>query len=110
MIERVLAQCTVTDLDRAERWYAALLGRGPDERPMDGLVEWSFGSACGLQVWAEPDRAGRSSVVLVESDLDEGAARATAAGVDHDGPQPGGGARILQLLDPDGNRVVLLGE
>lgn len=31
------------------------------------------------------------------------------AGIHHDGPQPGGGARILQLADPDGNRVVLTG-
>lgn len=29
--------------------------------------------------------------------------------IDHEGPQEGGGARVLQLLDPDGNRVVLSG-
>ena len=109
MINRILAHCTVTDLDRAERWYTRLFERGPDARPMAGLIEWHLSNTSGLQVWSEPDRSGRSSVVLGETDLDAAAARATTAGITHAGPQPGGGARILQLADPDGNRVVLTG-
>lgn len=110
MIAGILAQCTVSDLRSAEQWYSNLIGRAPDSRPMDGLIEWSLGDGFGLQVWAEPDRAGRSSVILQVSELDTAAARATADGVHHDGPQPGGGRRILQLVDPDGNRVVLAGD
>lgn len=109
MITRVLASCTVTDLDRAERWYATVFEREPDARPMPGLLEWHLGDACGVQVWSEPDRAGRSGVVLGVDDLDAVATRVAQAGLDHDGPEPGGGERILQLLDPDGNRVVLAG-
>ena len=109
VIRRVLANCTVSDLDRAERWYANLFEREPDARPMTGLIEWHFSDACGVQVWSEPERAGRSTVVLEETDLDAVAARAAAAGIDHSGPQPGGGARILQLSDPEGNRVVFTG-
>jgi hypothetical protein len=41
--------------------------------------------------------------------LDEAAAHAAGVGIANDGPQPGGGARIVQLADPDGNRVVLTG-
>ncbi len=109
MIHRLLAQSTVTDLERAEDWYSRLLGRGPDVRPMPGLLEWHLGDAYGLQVWSETDRAGWSSVVLEETDLDEAAAHATEVGIAHDGPLPGGGARILPLVDPDGNRVVFTG-
>jgi catechol 2,3-dioxygenase-like lactoylglutathione lyase family enzyme len=109
VIRRLLAHCTVANLERAEDWYTRLLGRGPDERPMPGLIEWHLGDAYGLQVWSEPDRAGRSSVVLEETDLDEAAAHAAGVGIANDGPQPGGGARIVQLADPDGNRVVLTG-
>lgn len=109
MIRRVYANCTVTDLDRAEEWYTRLFGRAPDARPMPGLIEWRLGDTFGVQVWSEPDRAGQSSVVLEETELDAAAARAAEAGIGHDGPQPGGGARILQLTDPDGNRVVLTG-
>jgi hypothetical protein len=38
-ISRLLAQMTVSDLDRAVSWYARFFGREPDARPMDGLVE-----------------------------------------------------------------------
>lgn len=109
MIRGVLAHCTVTDLDRAEEWYGRLFGREPDERPMPGLLQWQLGSTFGVQVWSEPDRAGRCTVVLDETDLDAAADRLAAAGIDHDGPEAGGGRRILRITDPDGNRVVFIG-
>ena len=105
----VLGQSTVRDLGTAEPWYTTLFGRGPDTRPMDGLLEWHLPGGSGVQVWAEPDRAGGSTVVLGSDDLDAAAAALAAAGIEHGGPQPGGGQRVLQLTDPDGNRVVLVG-
>ncbi|MGY1795985.1 VOC family protein [Geodermatophilus sp. SYSU D00525] len=105
----VLAQATVADLDRAERWYATLFGRDPDGRPMDGLLEWHLTDSAGVQVWREPDRSGRSTMVIGAADLDATARDLTAAGVAHDGPEPGGGSRVVRLTDPDGNRVVLTG-
>lgn len=110
MIRGVLAHITVADLDRAEDWYQRLLGRAPDARPMPGLLEWQLGEGFGFQVWSEPDRAGHACAVLEVTDLDAAAAELTAAGIDHDGPQPGGGARILQLADPAGNRIILTGD
>ncbi|WP_345473644.1 hypothetical protein QMQ05_05440 [Glutamicibacter ectropisis] len=41
------------------------------------------------------------------SDLPAQAQRLLQLGIEHQGLQPGGGAQILQLVDPDGNRVVL---
>ncbi|MEJ5946102.1 VOC family protein [Pseudokineococcus basanitobsidens] len=108
-LNRVLAGVTVSDLAVAERWYTTLWERGPDARPMEGLLEWHLGTGAGLQVHAEPARAGRSGVTLADDALDALAERLRAAGVRHDGPQPGGGARILPLEDPDGNRVVVTG-
>jgi hypothetical protein len=69
-ITRILAQSTVSDLTIAERWYAALFGRGPDAAPMPGLLEWYVDETAGLQVWSEPERAGRSTVVIGTDDLD----------------------------------------
>ena len=106
---RILAHSTVSDLETAERWYTTLWQRGPDEQTMPGLLEWHLGPTTGLQVWSEPGRAGRSTVVMGTDDLDALAAHLKSAGVDHEGPQPGGGARILQMADPDGNRVVIVG-
>lgn len=109
----VLAQSAVADLETAERWYRVLFDRGPDARPMDGLLEWRLTggpAASGVQVWRDAERAGRSCAVLTTSGadaLDALALRLTRAGVDHGGTEPGGGARLLRLIDPDGNLVVV---
>jgi catechol 2,3-dioxygenase-like lactoylglutathione lyase family enzyme len=108
-INRILAQSTVSDLAAAERWYTALFGRGPDARPMDGLLEWHLGETAGLQVWSEPHRAGQSMVVIGTDDMDSFVAGLDAAEIAHEGVQPGGGGRILQLADPDANRIVIAG-
>ena len=108
-INGVLAQATVSDLEVATRWYAALFGRPADADPMPGLREWHLGPGFGVQVFEEPDRAGRSSVVLDEDDLDGVAERLEGAGVAHDGVTQVSASRALMLLDPDGNRVVLTG-
>jgi predicted enzyme related to lactoylglutathione lyase len=106
----VHAGSLVTDLTAAEQWYSTLFARGPDTRPMAGLLEWYMPDGSGVQVYQEPERSGHSSVVLMDDDLDGTAARLAEASVAHSGPQPGGGARILMLTDPDGNRVVLTGK
>lgn len=105
----LLANTTVRDSTQANGWYSKLFGRDPDSQPMEGLLEWHIAQGCGLQVWAEPERAGSSTVVIDDSDLDGLARRLTALGVDHAGPEPGGGQRILRIEDPDGNRIVFSG-
>jgi catechol 2,3-dioxygenase-like lactoylglutathione lyase family enzyme len=109
MIARVLAQSTVSDLVVAEDWYTRVFGRPPDARPMPGLLEWHLADTFGVQVWSEPERAGRSSMVLDESDLGAITVRLDEAGVANDGPQDATSSRILTLVDPDGNRVVFSG-
>lgn len=109
MIRRLLAQSTVSDLDVAEQWYTQLFDGAPDARPMPGLIEWHPADTFGVQVFSEPERAGRSSMVLDQTDLDAVATRLTAVGIRHDGPQQVTESRALFLLDPDGNRVVLTG-
>ncbi len=105
----VLAQSAVSDITAAEPWYITLLAREPDARPMDGLLEWHVATGGGVQVWVDPERAGGSTLLLTTNDLDGTASRLAAAGMAHAGPEPGGGARLLQLVDPDGNRVVVMG-
>jgi len=76
---------------------------------MDGLLEWHLSSSFGVQVWLDRARVGRSAMVVEESELDALAARLSTAGLGHDGPQAGGGARVLLLTDPDGNQIVFTG-
>jgi predicted enzyme related to lactoylglutathione lyase len=73
---------------------------------MEGLLEWHLSETFGVQVFAEPDRAGRSAMVLNVPDVTAEAARLTAAGITHDGPQDATTVRILPLTDADGNRLV----
>jgi hypothetical protein len=106
---RVLAQAKVSDLEPAVDWYATLFGRQPDARPMPGLVEWHFGTSHGVQVWAEPDRAGNSSMVLDESHFDGLISRPDQSGFEHDQPEDVTASTILSLVDPDGNRIIVSG-
>jgi catechol 2,3-dioxygenase-like lactoylglutathione lyase family enzyme len=105
-ITRLLAQLTVADVSDAESWYGRLFGRAPDARPMPGLLEWHLADTFGVQVWAEPSRAGHSSVVLDESDLTARVTKLDLAGIAHQEPQNATTVRILRLEDPDGNRIV----
>jgi len=109
MIHGVLAQSTVSELARAEAWYTTLFGRSPDANPMPGLLEWRLGEGFGVQVWSEPDRAGLSTMVLAETDLDSAARRLSLEGITEAQPERATSSRTLELADPDGNRVVLVG-
>jgi hypothetical protein len=108
-ITRLLAQMTVADLAVSAPWYGRLFGREPDARPMDGLIEWHLTDTFGVQVWAESDRAGRSTMVLDESDLDAFVQVLDRAGIPHPEPRNATTSRILPLEDPDGNRIVFAG-
>lgn len=110
MFTGLMASITVMDQEQAQDWYTKVFERDPDATPMPGLLEWHFGGEFGVQVWAEPQRAGYSTAVIGESDLDVLADRLSAAGIDHGGPQSGGGQQILQIADPDGNRIVFSGK
>lgn len=110
MFTGLMANISVSDENGAIEWYSTLFDRGPDTRPMPGLSEWRFADEFGIQVWVDADRAGRSTAIFAESELDSLAERLTASAIDHSGPQPGGGQRILAVDDPDGNRIVFFGE
>ncbi|MFF0309709.1 VOC family protein [Streptosporangium sp. NPDC004379] len=105
---RLLAQMTIVDLERAIGWYAKLFGRDADARPMDGMAEWHLAPNFGVQLWEDAERAGRSTMVVDESDLDALADRLTREGIDH-GVRQVTASRILVVTDPDGNGIVFSG-
>lgn len=109
-VTEVMAQIIVTDLERSTAFYEALFGRPPDANPMAQLHEWHFAAAGAVQVFQEPDRAGRSGATLHVADLDAAAVGLDAAGIDHDPIAEADYVRIVVLADPDGNRIVLAGE
>jgi hypothetical protein len=79
---------------------------------MPGLkspMSTSGASSVHVQVWCEPDRAGRSLMVLDASDIDAIAACLNGVGIVNNGPQKATTSRVVALTDPDGNRLVLTG-
>ena len=69
-ITRLSAEMIVANHGAALDWYRRLLGRPPDEQPMDGLVEWQLTETGWLQVFAHPDQAGGSAMTIGVDDLD----------------------------------------
>ncbi len=105
-IKNVLAGLGVTDLGRAEGWYTRLIGRAPDTRPMDGLIEYRFSGGGWLQLFTDPDRAGHGSLTLVVEDFDAALEALDVASIAHEPPSRGDYVDTVIFSDPDGNRVV----
>jgi hypothetical protein len=47
-LQKTYTSLLTAELAVAERWYAELLGRGPDNRPMKTLVQWKLSDQSGL--------------------------------------------------------------
>lgn len=108
-IEHVMAVAPVTDIDVAAAWYERLLGRPPDNRPMEGLVEWRLTETGWLEVFHDPDRAGSGLVNFAVDDLDrhvavlaDGLSRGVVEAANKD-------VQLCAVNDPDGNTITFIG-
>lgn len=110
----VFAAVPVSDLDSSIGWYARLIGREPDARPMDGLADYFLASdrdpARGtLQLVVDPERAGGGLVTINVAD-----ARAVARALAENGVELSvddtTSAKVLfgTVLDPAGNAVTIV--
>lgn len=108
-ISRIFAVACVADMERSVEWYARLIGRAPDDRPMDGLVQWRDQGSAGLQLVQDPARAGSSLVTIVTPDMDLARRRLAAASLELEPDVQGDFGVLAQISDPDGNRLTLAG-
>ena|SRR5688572_30657377 len=106
MLKNVLAFVAVRDISDGIRWYKMLLGREPDTQPMQGLAEWQFEAGGWLQLNENAVLAGRSSITLVETDIDDRMAMLIKAGIKPRSFVKGDHVNVLTITDPDGNQVV----
>lgn len=104
--ENVLAGVAVKELDPAVAWYERLLG-AVGHKPMALVAEWKFPRGGGLQVFADPARAGHSSITLTFEEFDRQLDRLREEGVHVEQVQRGERIDLAFLRDPAGNRVVL---
>lgn len=106
MVTNALAGIAVRDLPGSVEWYARLLDRRPDARPMPEVAEWKFSKGGWIQVFEDPDRAGSSSVTLVEADLDDRLHDLRSKGIDVASTSDSREVRTAIVADPDGNQLV----
>jgi len=105
-ITNALAGIAVRDMETSVRWYSRLLDRMPDRTPMPEVAEWEFADGGWIQVFHDKQRAGSSSVTLVESSL-EGRLddlKAKRISVESTGHSPL--VNVATIRDMDGNHIV----
>ena len=106
-LQRIYPALLTADLAAAEAWYAKLLGRGPDNRPMDTLVQWEFFDQAGLALSSDGEIAGRGVVFLYVNDLAAERRRLQALGIVLGDDIQGDYSTLAQVRDPDGNLLTL---
>lgn len=106
-IDRIYAQLACRDLEQSVLWFERLFGRPPDAHPVEGLVEWHHQQTAGLQVFRNPENAGKGALTLIVIDLREEHARLEYAGLRPARIQPADTTSLVRLRDPDHNLVVL---
>ena len=56
-LQKSYSALLTTGLTAAESWYTKLLGRGPDYRPMESLIQWDLFAQAGLQLATDDNLA-----------------------------------------------------
>jgi len=104
-ILNAIASLAVRDLTASSAWYASLLDKEADTRPMPEVAEWKFDRGGGLQLYQQPERAGGGSVTLAVDDIDLLATHLQQLNVAHGALTRTAQVRTIMLTDPDGNHI-----
>jgi predicted enzyme related to lactoylglutathione lyase len=106
-IQAIYAALATASIDRAEKFYAQLFEREPDDRPMDGLIQWRDVSGANIQIFQDKENAGAGRITIVVPKMDNARSSLEEIGVKLTGEMEGDYGRIAQIADPDGNRITL---
>ena len=106
-LEKMYSTLLTADLAAAERWYTKLLGRGPDHRPMDTLVQWELFDQGGLALSTDDEIAGRGVIFLYVADVAGERRRLQGQGIVLGHDIQGDYSTLAQVRDPDGNLLTL---
>jgi catechol 2,3-dioxygenase-like lactoylglutathione lyase family enzyme len=95
------------DLAAAKSWYTKLLGRGPDNRPMDTLVQWELFDKSGIALSTDNEIASRGVMFLYVDDVAAERRRLQGLGILLGDDIEGDYSTLAQVRDPDGNLLIL---
>jgi catechol 2,3-dioxygenase-like lactoylglutathione lyase family enzyme len=106
-LRKMYTALLTADLAVTEGWYTKLLGRGPDHRPMDTLVQWELFDQSGLMLSSSDEIAGEGVMFFYVDDLAAERRRLQRLGIALGDDIPGDYSTLAQLHDPDGNLITL---
>jgi len=106
-LQKIYTALLTADLAAAEAWYTKLLGRGPDNRPMDTLVQWELFGQGGLALSTDDEIAGRGVMFLYVEDVAAERHRLQSLGIVLGDDIEGDYSTLAQVRDPDGNLLTL---
>jgi catechol 2,3-dioxygenase-like lactoylglutathione lyase family enzyme len=106
-LQKTYTALLTKDLAAAEDWYTRLLGRGPDNRPMETLVQWELFDHGGLALSSDEEIAGRGVMFLYVDDVATERRRLQGLGITLGDDIEGDYSTLAQVRDPDGNVVTL---
>src|SRR4051795_11783732 len=109
-IEHLLAVVPVSDLETGNGFYEKLFGRPADNNPMPTLVEWQVLPGAWVQVFNDPDRAGRGLLNFAVDDLEKHLAEIGGRGIAAEAiVDANKGVQTSTVSDPDGNTIAFIG-
>ena len=106
-LQKIYTALRASDLAAAEGWYTKLLGRGPDYRPMDTMIQWELSAGGGLVVASDELIAGPGVAFLVVADVATERRRLRGLGIALGDDIQGDYSTLAQVRDPDGNLLTL---
>jgi len=106
-VQKLYTALLTADLTAAESWYTKLLGRRPDFRPMETLVQWELFDHGGVMLSNSDEIAGRGVIFLYVDDVSAERRRLQGLGIVLGDDIKGDYSTLAQVLDPDGNLITL---
>ena len=105
-IDYLYAAVFVKDIPSSQAFYARILGRAPDDKPMETLVQWRGFNNAGIQLFEDPAKSGKGIMTIVVADVEKIRSSLDEMGIALAETQHGDFGRIARLTDPDGNVIV----
>ncbi|UCI22758.1 VOC family protein (plasmid) [Mesorhizobium sp. B2-1-8] len=106
-IQGIYAALATASIASAEKFYTQLFGREPDDRPMNGLIQWRGVAGANIQIFQDEENAGSGRLTVVVPEMSKARMALEQIGVTLEDELQGDYGRIAQIVDPDGNRITL---
>ena len=106
-LQKMYTALFASDLAAAEQWYTKLLGRAPDNRPMETLVQWELFDQGGVALSSDELIAGKGVMFLVVDDVGAERRRLRSLGIALGDDIQGDYSTLAQVRDPDGNLITM---